>query len=1175
MNSPLRLPSFARRLLGALLAVCSLGTMPTHARADAPIFRVNCGGPEVPALDLGPAWSRDQTGPNASPYVNAAATGDMTFTFSLPVGAPHSSVPAYVPHAIFDDERWDPDGGPDMRWEFPVTNGLYRVRLYFTDAWQGTQFVGARVFDTRIEGVVRQSNFDIVAAFGGYTPGMESFDTAVADGSLSIEFGHVVDAPSIRGIEVIALGVAGYLGATPAALDFGARLVNTLSAPRDVTITNLGNPGDPDIHLGSITLSPGFLHNLSPQTLAPGESRTFQVRFAPTAAGTVNGTLAIAHDGASSPTTVALTGQAVTSFPVGFGKSFVAGATREHWTSLQFGPDGRLYVAGQDGYVFAFTLQRFGPNDYAVASAETIRVVRELPNHNDDGIPNPAVTDRLVTGLHLSGTAADPVIWLTSSDPRMNVGGDIGLDTNSGILSRLTRVAGEWTRFDAVRGLPRSENDHSTNGIAIDSLTNTLYLAVGGSANMGAPSYNFSFLPEYALSAAILSIDLDAIGNTTYDLPTLDDEDRATVTDANDPFGGNDGKNQARIVPGGPVQVHSPGYRNPFDVLLHTNGRMYTIDNGPNAGWGGPPVGAGPGGTCTNADNDNDSQTLFDNLHLIPHAGFYAGHPNPTRASVANTFNTTNPQSPVPAGNAVECEYRVPGTDSSLAQFSASTNGLIEYRAGNFGGALAGAILAASFDNTVRRIDLNPAGDSARTVTALFNAVDVTPLDITAQADGQVFPGTIWVTDYVTGRIWVFEPSDYDGGGTLCTGADQTTLDEDGDGFSNADEIDNATNPCSAADRPSDFDADLLSDLNDPDDDNDGRLDPEDAFARDATDGANTTIPLNYTWDLGNPGFGFFSLGFTGFMANGTTDYLTQFDPVNLTPGGAAGKLTIDQVPAGDALGARNSQAYGFQFGVAGDSTTAPYVAQTRLSAPWFGGAPADSMALGLFVGSGFMDDYVSVSLAVRGGGPGLLVVSEHAGVPVEEFTPVPGALASNGAELQLEVDPAAGTIQPRYQLDGGSRTALGSPIVLPAGTVRTAVRTSSPLAVGLISTSRGAVPFTATWDYIQVVPASTVGAPGASRPLVTRLLPSVPQPMTTRSTVRFELAAAAPVRVTVHGVDGRTVRTLTDARWNAGAHALPWDGRDARGARVSPGVYFVKLATPNHTESGRIVVLE
>ncbi len=1025
----LRIPTSLRsrgdrtRPLGllALLAALLLGG-PGKVHADVVLYRVNCGGPEIAPLDAGPAWLADVQGSNPSPYVNAAAIGDQTFTHSQPIQAPHSSVPAYVPAAVFEDERWDPDTAPDMEWQFPVPNGLYRVNLCMTDAWQGTQFVGARVFDVRIEGQLVADDFDIVAAFGGYTPGMITFDAWVADGSLTIAFGPVVDAPSIRGIEVRALSAAGTLGATPVQVGFGSRLVGTLSPPQSVTLTNLGGTGDPVVHLTGVTASAGFLHDLSPQDLAPGETRTFHVRFAPQSAGVSNGSLTITHDGTNSPLVIALSGTGVTTVPVGFGKSFVLGGNRANPTSLQFGPDGRLYVAEKDGRILAMTVTRDAANTYTAVATESIRVVRDLPNHNDDGLPAPGITDRLVTGILVVGTPADPVIYVTSSDPRMNVGGDIGLDTNSGVLSRIDRVEGVWTRTDLVRGLPRSEDDHSTNGMALDTLANVLYIGQGGQCNMGAPSYNFSFLPEYALSAAVLSVDLDAIGNTTYDLPTLDDEDRAGVADLNDPFGGNDGKNQARLVPGGPVQVHSSGYRNPFDVLLHTNGHLYTVDNGPNLGWGGPPVGAGPGGTCTNADNDNDSASLPDNLHMIPGPGYYAGHPNPTRANTANTFNLTNPQSPVTVADPQQCEYRVPGTDGSLAQWNASTNGLVEYRAGNFAGGLQGAILAASFDNSVQRIDLNAAGDSAIAVSALIGNIDITPLDLTAQPDGAVFPGTIWVADYVTGRIWVFEPADYDGAGNACTGVDSPALDEDGDGYSNADELDNGTSPCSAADRPADFDGDLLSNRNDPDDDNDGLLDPEDPFARDATNGANTTIPVVYTWDSGNPGFGFFGLGFTGLMANGTTDYLTQFDPVHLTPGGAAGKLTVDVVDSGDALGARNTQNNAFQFGVACDSASTPFAAQTQLSIPWFGGAPADSMSLGLFVGDGLQDDYVAVTFAIRGGVAGIAVTAEHAGVPTESFTPVPGLLGGLGVGLLLQVNPEAGTIQPRYARRGHVR---------------------------------------------------------------------------------------------------------------------------------------------------------
>ena len=337
------------------------------------------------------------------------------------------------------------------------------------------------------------------------------------------------------------------------------------------------------------------------------------------------------------PTVVA---QAVT--PIAFGKSSLAGESSEFPTTLQFGPDGRLYVGQFDGEIKVYDVSRYGANSYAVTATQTITSIHDIPNHDDDGSLNPSVTGRLVTGILVTGTAQDPVIYVSSSDPRIGggtTGTDTNLDTNSGMVSRLTWDGSDWLRQDLVRGLPRSEENHTGNGMALDPSTNTLYLAQGGNTNKGAPSLKFAHLPEYALSAAILSIDLDQIGDTTYDLPTLDDEDRPGDPDAHDPFGGDNGKNQATLVPGGPVQVYSPGYRNPYDVLLTQAGRMYTIDNGSNGTWGGVPIGEGPAGTCTNAINPAGGDNDPDNLRLIAGPGDYGGHPNPTRGNIANTFN--------------------------------------------------------------------------------------------------------------------------------------------------------------------------------------------------------------------------------------------------------------------------------------------------------------------------------------------------------------------------------------------------------------------------------------------------------------------------------------------------------------------------------------------------------
>src|SRR5438552_6810680 len=84
---------------------------------------------------------------------------------------------------------------------------------------------------------------------------------------------------------------------------------------------------------------------------------------------------------------------------VGFGKSLLAGSSSVNPTTLQFGPDGRLYVGQLDGVIHAYTIERLGYNQYTVTATQTINKVADILNHDDDGTPAPAVTGRPRTGL--------------------------------------------------------------------------------------------------------------------------------------------------------------------------------------------------------------------------------------------------------------------------------------------------------------------------------------------------------------------------------------------------------------------------------------------------------------------------------------------------------------------------------------------------------------------------------------------------------------------------------------------------------------------------------------------------------------------------------------------------------------------------------------------------------
>ncbi|RYY95108.1 MAG: hypothetical protein EOO11_16530, partial [Chitinophagaceae bacterium] len=645
------------------------------------------------------------------------------------------------------------------------------------------------------------------------------------------------------------------------------------------------------------------------------------------------------------------------------------GATIYNPTSIQFGPDKRLYISEQAGWIRVYTVKRNGPNDYVVTGFETISVVNDIPNHNDDGTLNSSVNRRQVTGILVRGTAANPVIYVSSSDSRIGgPSGETNLDTNSGIISMLTWNGSAWVKVDLVRGLPRSEENHSVNGLQLDDKTNTLFVSVGGFTNAGAPSTNFNLTTEYALAAAIVSINLNTImamptkgsGNNSYkyDLPTLDDPTRANNadgSDVNDPFGGNDGLNQAMIVPGGPVQIFAGGLRNAYDLVITKSRKMYTVDNGANQGWGGYPAGEGTAGVNNNYVQGEPGSTSgtanhaivnnLDNFHYIGSldnytpGAFYGGHPTPVRANpsgaglythngTTGVFRTsTTGANPLPANwppvppsmaDPREGMFKQPGTeDGSPLTFNSSTNGIAEYTASNFGGALKGVLLAAEYNGSIALIKLTADGTgvtNAKDPVTKLNQEPVfasnfgaTPLDLVAQGDNDVYPGTVWAITYGGHAVTIFEPQE----NGACTGLNNAS-DEDGDGFTNSDEIANGTNPCSGSSKPSDNDGDKISDLTDPDDDNDGIADNLDHFAIDGSNGVSTSLPVSYNLFNNDPGTGFFGLGFTGLMSNHDSDYRALFDGENLIAGGAVGAFSIVDVPAGDALGTLNTQKYAF-----------------------------------------------------------------------------------------------------------------------------------------------------------------------------------------------------------------------------------------------------------------------
>jgi predicted GH43/DUF377 family glycosyl hydrolase len=84
----------------------------------------------------------------------------------------------------------------------------------------------------------------------------------------------------------------------------------------------------------------------------------------------------------------------------------------------------------------------------------------------------------------------------------------------------------------------------------------------------------------------------------------------------------------------------------------------------------------------------------------------------------------------------------------------------------------------------------------------------------------------------------------------------------------------------------------------------------------------------------------------------------------------------------------------------------------------------------------------------------------------------------------------------------------------------------------------------------------------------------NTPNPFNPMTRIAFETPRATHARLRVYDLRGRIVRTLVDARVEAGSHAAWWDGLYADGSRAASGLYFYRLEVEGESAQARTMVL-
>ena len=99
--------------------------------------------------------------------------------------------------------------------------------------------------------------------------------------------------------------------------------------------------------------------------------------------------------------------------------------------------------------------------------------------------------------------------------------------------------------------------------------------------------------------------------------------------------------------------------------------------------------------------------------------------------------------------------------------------------------------------------------------------------------------------------------------------------------------------------------------------------------------------------------------------------------------------------------------------------------------------------------------------------------------------------------------------------------------------------------------------------------------APVVSSPFGFDLSPPTPNPFSRTTSIRLSIPSRAHTRVEIYNVLGQKVRTLVDETLEANVHLREWDGRADDGAKLSSGIYFVKMVAGDFKATRKVVVLK
>ena len=103
----------------------------------------------------------------------------------------------------------------------------------------------------------------------------------------------------------------------------------------------------------------------------------------------------------------------------------------------------------------------------------------------------------------------------------------------------------------------------------------------------------------------------------------------------------------------------------------------------------------------------------------------------------------------------------------------------------------------------------------------------------------------------------------------------------------------------------------------------------------------------------------------------------------------------------------------------------------------------------------------------------------------------------------------------------------------------------------------------------------TSADSPGSTVPSAFALHKNYPNPFNPVTTIRYDIAEAVEVTLTIYNALGQQVRRLVNSPHQPGGYTIIWDGKSDNGQVLASGLYIYRLQAGEFVQSRKLLLLK